>query len=46
LVPPDDDGETLSVRIDVVEPEQFKTLGGIQVAPLNEADRYGGWRLP
>ena len=46
LLPPDEDGETSSVRIDVVEPEQFKTLGGIQVPPLNEADRYGGWRLP
>jgi hypothetical protein len=46
LRPPDEDGETFSVRIDVVEPEQFKTLGGIQVPPLNEGDRYGGWRLP
>lgn len=46
LLPPNEDGERFSVRIDVVEPEQFKILGAIQVPPLNEADRYGGWRLP
>jgi hypothetical protein len=35
-----------TVRIDVVDPERFQELGGKKVPPLNEANRYGGWRLP
>lgn len=38
--------ETASVWVDVIAPEQFRALGGVGPPPLNEADRYGGWRLP
>jgi hypothetical protein len=37
---------TVSVRIQVVEPDHFEALGGSRVEPLDEDNRYGGWRLP
>jgi hypothetical protein len=37
---------TSSVRVQVVEPEHFEALGGLRVEPLDEENRYGGWRLP
>jgi hypothetical protein len=39
-------GETSSVQVDLVEPEVFQALSGTRVPPLDEANRYGGWRLP
>lgn len=41
-----EDGETFSVRVDVVEPEHFYVLGGRRLQPLDESSRYRGWRLP
>lgn len=39
-------GETSSVQVDLVEPEVFRALSGTRVPPLDESNRYGGWRLP
>ena len=35
-----------SVRVDVVGPEDFEALSDMRVPPLEEANHYGGWRLP
>jgi hypothetical protein len=35
-----------SVRIDVIEPEEFQALSGVFVPPLDPLNQYGGWRLP
>jgi hypothetical protein len=39
-------GGTSSVRVAVVAPEYFHVLSGSRVPPLDESNRYGGWRLP
>lgn len=44
--PPLEADETSSVRVDVVDPEHFQALCSLRLPPLNEANRYGGWRLP
>jgi hypothetical protein len=44
--PPVEAGETFSVRVEIVEPEHFHRLGGGRLPPLDESNRYGGWRLP
>lgn len=43
--PPDRESSS-SVRVEVVGPEDFQALGGMRVQPLEEANHYGGWRLP
>lgn len=44
--PPVHAGETFSARVKIVEPEHFHKLGGGRLPPLDESNRYGGWRLP
>jgi len=39
-------GNTWSVRVDLVQPGNFLAFGGPEVPALEEANRYGGWRLP
>ncbi|MDF2746689.1 MAG: hypothetical protein K0S98_974 [Propionibacteriaceae bacterium] len=43
---PPDGGSSSSVEVDVVGPEDFHALSGMRVQPLEEANHYGGWRLP
>jgi hypothetical protein len=35
-----------SVHVDLVEPEQFRTLTGQRLSSLGSTTRYRGWRLP
>jgi hypothetical protein len=39
-------GRTESVVVNIVAREEFLVLSGHTVPPLDEDDRYGGWRLP
>jgi hypothetical protein len=39
-------GQATSVIVNIVAPEEFQELSGSALPPLDEDDRYGGWRLP
>jgi hypothetical protein len=43
---PADRGSSSTVEVDIVGPEDFYALSGMRVQPLQEANHYGGWRLP
>jgi len=39
-------GQIREVRVEVINAPQFETLASISVPPLDERNRYRGWRLP
>jgi len=43
---PHQEGRIQQVRVDVIHAQQFEALTSTSLPPLDEGDRYRGWRLP